>query len=103
MRDFEQDRKICEALGDRKWTFEKEQDGFASGIWSQYGCVAEFVDEPDKVNIDFIVGARDGWPAALDEVKRLSENIHAYAYESGRVSLKCQDQSIDKELKTEPA
>ena len=33
----------------------------------------------------------------LAEAKRLSENIHAYAFESGRVSLKCQDQSKEIE------
>ena len=33
----------------------------------------------------------------LVEAKRLSENIQAYAFESGRVSLKCQDQSKEIE------
>ena len=33
----------------------------------------------------------------LAEAKRLSENIQAYAFESGRVSLKCQDQSKEIE------
>lgn len=93
MRDFEQDRKICEAATPAPWRVDSHGEIF------QTKHITRDVWHIPRTQEDttFIASAREGWPAALDEVKRLSENINAYAFESGRVSLKCQDQSKEIE------
>lgn len=120
VRDFEQDRKICDAAtkGPLKagrsdavsYAYGQDQ-AFKMVYCEETRSVENAGDIPVvfatayetegvdcRANAAFIAAAREGWPAALDEVKRLSENINAYAFESGRVSLKCQDQSKEIEI-----
>ena len=82
MRDFEQDRKICEAATDGPWRKgtgysvvsddEKGTHAFRDGEGGRkfYGgnLVCESILED---NAEFVIAAREGWTAALDEIQNL--------------------------------
>ena len=66
MRDFEQDRRICEAATKGPWD-------------AYYGCcnggphynIIAAGRELRREDATFIAAAREGWPAALDEIQNL--------------------------------
>jgi hypothetical protein len=84
VRDFEADRKICEAASAGPWVWvpgkreyrdngsiqsESEGDVCDFGNYTQYYPIAG--NEPYETDITFITEARTGWPAALDRIAEL--------------------------------
>ena len=80
MRDFEQDRKICEAATKGNFVVASYEDNSL-----QVEIIADAGDDPDNgkwVNpsehdAKFIYSAREGWPAALREIDRLRSMLSA--------------------------
>lgn len=74
VRDFEADRKICDAATAGPWSTFDSMWVIDSSTDSADVLVAEC-----KRNYDarFIAEARTGWPAALDEIERLKKLLHA--------------------------
>ena len=78
MRDFEQDRHICEAASKGPWD-------------AYYGCCNNRVNGGPHYNIiaagkelrtedaTFIAAAREGWPAALAEIENLKLQLQVAA------------------------
>jgi hypothetical protein len=66
-RDFAKDRAICEAATPGPWNNEPKSD---IGLLTDYvGRVIGFMETSE--DREFSVAAREGWPAALDEIERL--------------------------------
>ena len=77
MRDFEQDRRICEAATKGPWKAIER----GNSVTSFAVVTVAYLGEPQKnicslispktSNAEFISEAREGWPAALDEIQNL--------------------------------
>lgn len=67
MRDFEADRKLCEAA-----SHKNVKTGFVDGEFVISGL-------PTITDDEFIAQAREGWPAALREIKKLIARIRISA------------------------
>ena len=88
MRDFEQDRKICEAATPGEWRIGKYGQCVIAD--SEYGThtdkgAAEYYggnlvcESTYPQNATFIAAAREGWPAALDRIAELERQLQAAA------------------------
>ena len=84
MRDFEQDRKICEAATPGEWRIGKYGQCVIAD--SEYGThtdkgAAEYYggnlvcESTYPQNATFIAAAREGWPAALAEIESLKRQL----------------------------
>jgi len=85
VRDFEADRKICEAASAGPWEAMRWEIGGADAynvqccdndvatVWQgvRYPFGPEISDYTAKANTRFIAEARTGWPAALDRIAEL--------------------------------
>ena len=92
MRDFEQDRKICEAAyfgpwevrygeeyqGDEQppvWNGEIHVYAKDTALWiGMLGSEGSGIE-----NAEFVAAAREGWPAALDEIESLKRQMQEAA------------------------
>lgn len=99
-RDFNKDREICNAATEGPWDTARDQAyAFdAANDYLEVWCVTapkgrlicidtqDFCgiedDEAAGPNLQFIAAARKGWPAALDEIEQLKEQIHALEAEN---------------------
>ena len=63
-RDFEQDRRICEATTKGPWG-SHQANVLAGGHTLFYTYMA------NQKDAEFVAAAREGWPAALDEIQNL--------------------------------
>jgi len=67
-RDFAKDRAICDSVKSEKWV----ADGFlVYAIYSENEGIG--IQTWDEKRAEFIAAAREGWPAALDEIERLQK------------------------------
>ncbi|GIQ63547.1 hypothetical protein PACILC2_21150 [Paenibacillus cisolokensis] len=87
-RDFARDRVICEAATPgpwiaRAWTVPTNdqfnvgtEDADLATFWQgkRYAGSREVSAEEARSNTVFVAEAREGWPAALDEIERLRED-----------------------------
>lgn len=92
MRDFEQDRKICEAATKGPWEVrygEEYRGEDDPPVWN--GEVHVYVEGTDswvgtlgyngygEENVKFVAAARKGWPAALAEIESLKRQLQEAA------------------------
>ena len=88
MRDFEQDRRICEAATPGEWRIGKYGQCVIAD--SEYGThtdkgAAEYYggnlvcESTYPQNATFIAAAREGWSAALDEIESLKRQLQVAA------------------------
>ena len=93
MRDFEQDRKICEAATPGEWRIGKYGQCVIAD--SEYGThtdkgAAEYYggnlvcESTYPQNATFIAAAREGWSAALDEIESLKRQLEMAAKEAAK-------------------
>ena len=73
-RDFEADRKLCEAATKGNYVVSRRcLDALkVEIIVADYQDKAEWTS-PTEHDAKFIYSAREGWPAALDEIERLNK------------------------------
>jgi hypothetical protein len=76
-RDFKADRAICDAATPGPWvdTSTSEEVGPIRSISEEdhaYSIICQDLEGDDReADRTFIAAAREGWPAALDEIDRL--------------------------------
>ena len=90
MRDFEADRKLCDAATPGPWES-------AVFVGSEVGAI-KAGSAFTRDDIKFIAQAREGWPAALDEISRLIErytdvmfDIRKMGAENARIRIALHD------------
>ena len=85
MRDFEQDRKICEVASKGPWRAVERGNSVTSfavvtvayeGMPQKNICSAI---SPKTEDATFIAAAREGWPAALAEIESLKRQLQEAA------------------------
>lgn len=100
MRDFEADRRICDAATPGKWGacigsgfcvctgINSIVDGkliFIADTLPDYAVKGEVKAEKDhRGNLNFIIAARDGWPKALDRIAELEKMLKFAAREAAK-------------------
>ena len=83
MRDFEADRKLCDAATKGEWKAKGNHCGYEvvsknlsiSGVDRETGRV-QLLNQQDA---EFIAAARDGWPDALDYIAELETACQKYS------------------------
>lgn len=74
-------RALCEAATRGPWIVERDADA-CEAVHGAGGVITCIVEDPrDKADAAFIAAARTGWPAALDEIKRLRAALTEYEAE----------------------
>ena len=90
MRDFEQDRKICDAATKGNYIVSKYEDNTLTV--EIITCVGDDPNNgewlnPTEHDAKFIYSARDGWPAALREIDRLRSMLSAVVAASSEKNM----------------
>lgn len=85
MRDFEQDRKICEAASKGTYVVTNCEDNSLQ-VELYTGKEPKTVKwvNPSEYDAKFIYSAREGWPAALDEIESLKRQLEMAAEEAAK-------------------
>jgi hypothetical protein len=84
-RDFAADLAICNAATAGPWVADKV--GIVYDIFAEDGdMIADILYE--KNDARFIAEAREGWPAALAEIKRLKTSVDGWFAEANSEALR---------------
>lgn len=81
-RDFEADRILCNAVSDDDWPGPIITTAIVRGIAREIYVVGFY----RCIDADFVSHAREGWPAALDEIARLERMLALAATEAAKCS-----------------